>query len=159
MLTPAAVLGWGYWHKVTHASLHVSINDVALKTDRQLYGQVLTANVSLLDAEGKALAGGSASKPYGVIWIAHPVAGDCTTPGRPDWPQCFETTARWIPTWVKKVRYAAVSLPNCRIERVPVTLNEYGDDWWLWWVPLPHVGGVPYGYFEVSMQIDSTRCQ
>jgi len=148
ILVPAAILSWGYWHQSTHAALNVSVEGIP----------ALEAEVELLDAANQSLARGKASKPYGTIWIAHPQAGDCISPGRTDWPDCFQTTARWIPGWVRQVRFATVSLPACRFEKIPVTVSESGDDWWLWWVPLPHIGGKPYGYFTISVKIDPARC-
>jgi hypothetical protein len=41
---------------------------------------------------------------------------------------------------------------------VPVGRREYGDGWWLWWLPLRHVGGQPYRYFALEVHIDSARC-
>ncbi|MBI2685431.1 MAG: hypothetical protein HYX27_03870 [Acidobacteria bacterium] len=167
LLLAAGALAWGYWHVTTHASIQVSIHDCALRTPTQSYGQPLTARVTLLDAAGRPLAAGTGSKPYGVIWIAHPQAGDCTrfgsqastnSDGRSAWDQCFATTARWIPTWIGRVRFATVELPNCRIDKVPASVREYGDTWWLWWVPLPHIGGAPYTSYDVVLTVDSAHC-
>jgi hypothetical protein len=38
---------------------------------------------------------------------------------------------------------------------VPVSVREYADDWWLWWVPLPHLGGPPYTNLELTVNLDS----
>lgn len=148
LLLPLATLSWGYWHQSTHAALNVSLSGIS----------TLEAEVELLDSANQPLARGNASKPHGTIWIAHPQVGDCTLPGRTDWSACFQTTARWIPSWVRRVRAATVTLPACRIERIPVTVTESGDEWWLWWVPLPHIGGKPYGYFTISIPIEPARC-
>ena len=52
------VLGWGYWHMMTHATLNLSVHDVSLKTDRQAYGRVVNANIVFMDAMGVVLAEG-----------------------------------------------------------------------------------------------------
>jgi hypothetical protein len=62
-----AVLGWGYWHVSSHADVHVSLWDVALKTDRQLYGSLLAADVVFRDEKGRMLARARADKPWGIV--------------------------------------------------------------------------------------------
>ncbi len=42
---------------------------------------------------------------------------------------------------------------------MPVLLEEFKDDWWLWWIPLPHIGGSPYTYFKLTLWIDSGNCR
>ncbi len=32
------------------------------------------------------------------------------------------------------------------------------NDWWLWWLPLPHVGGTPYANYSFQIFIDSANC-
>ena len=60
-----------------------------------------------------------------------------------------------MPTWIGRLRFVTVSAGSCRIERLPVVVVESnGTTWWLWWVPLVHVGGKPYTSFSVSIQID-----
>ncbi len=161
-------LGWGYWHASSHAALDVSFYDVSLKNDRQAYGRVLSADLVFTDATGAILANGRADKPLGIVSIYHPKIGDCSREEREAslnreamvaWQQCFRTKSRWFVTWVRQVRYASVNLGNCRIDRVPVSIEESKEDWWLWWVPLPHIGGTPYTYFKLTLWIDSGNCR
>ena len=163
-----AVLGWGYWHNRTHATLNLSLHDVSLKTDRLAYGQVLRADIIFMSADGVALAEGKIREPYGVLSIPHPEVGDCSryerqassnAEARHEWQRCFEAMSRWLATWVKKVRYATVTMDNCRIEKLPVLPDEYGDSWWIWWVPLPHIGGKPYTYFSLTLRVDGLHCR
>lgn len=167
-LLAGAVLGWGYWHVSTHATLYVSLNDVALKNDRQAYGRVLSADLMFLNAAGNMVARARAIEPYGVVTISHPEAGDCSryereaafdSAARDAWRRCFKTVSRWLIEWVRNIRYATVTLKDCRIEKVPVSLREYREDWWLWWVPLPHLGGAPYTNFDLTLTLDSARCR
>lgn len=166
-LVVAAALGWGYWHAVTHASLHVSVHDVALKTDRQRYGHVTDAEIVFLDGGGDELARGGVHPPIGVFAIRHPQVGDCRefenaaasgAPARDAWRQCFQTISRWLVTWVEAAHRATVTLGSCRIVDVPVSLHVYRDGWWSWWVPLPHVGGKPYTLYSLALTIDSAHC-
>ena len=123
------VLGWGYRRAVTHGTLRVAVHDVALKTDRQLYGDVRSAEVVFKDAEDTVLAAASADPQFGVFTLRHPTAGDCRreereatryAAGMAEWNRCLETQSRWLMTWVRRARSAAVKAGDCLIERVPV---------------------------------------
>jgi len=112
----AAGLGWGYWHARTRSALHVALRDVALKSDR-VSGDLRAAEVAFTDEAGTVLATGSAGPPHGVFSIRHPTVGDCRREeraatadpgGMAAWNQCFATQSRWLPTWVRRVRYAEV---------------------------------------------------
>jgi len=164
----AAGLGWGYWRAATHGALHVALYDVALKTERQLWGDLRNAEVAFKDEAGAVLATGSTEPRFGVFSVRHPTAGDCrreeraaTTDaaGMDAWNRCFAAQSRWFPTWVRRARYAEVKTGECRVERTPVELRESKSGWWLWWVPLPHIGGSPYTYFTLSVWIDSRACR
>ena len=162
ILLPIAVAGWGYWRALSHAVLHVSLYDVALKTDRQAYGSVLAAEVTFNDARGQAIARGRADGPWGVVSMVHPDVGDCQQEQRAGgaaWQQCFEAQSQWFHGWVPLVRTARIRLDGCTIDRVPVVIDESRDAWWLWWVPLPHIGNSPYTYFNLTMWVDSARCR
>ena len=163
-----AALGWGYWHAATHGALDVQVHDLALKNDGQAYGRVSRAELAFIDAAGTVLASGSAGEPYGMVSIRHPAIGDCRREEREafaspqameNWRQCFETQSRWLVTWVPRARYASVDLGKCRIDKVPLSLEQSKEDWWLWWVPHPHIGGAPYTYFKLTLRIDSGTCR
>ena len=141
---------------------------MSLKNDRQLYGRILNAELVFLDAASTKLAQGEAREPLGIVSIYHPKAGDCTREerkapfnleARKAWQQCFETKSRWLMTWIRDVRYVRVSMGNCLIDKVPVAIEEFKDDWWFWWVPLRHVGGSPYTYFKLTLWVDSVACR
>jgi hypothetical protein len=72
-----AVLCWGYWRVSTYAYVYVRLYDVGLRTDRQLYGSVLSADLDLhlRDEAGRVLATGKADT--GIVWLMHPQVGDC----------------------------------------------------------------------------------
>jgi len=92
------VLGWGWWHAHTHASVHVAINDVALKTSQQLWGELRSGDVVLRDRTGRALAHGRIREPLSIVDFTDDAAGHCErfesgTPhgnaGRVGWATCF----------------------------------------------------------------------
>ena len=156
-----AVPGWGYWHASSHGALHVLLYDVALKTDRQAYGTVLSADVAFSDAEGQILANGRAAKPWGTVSMVHPSVGDCQREERQGgsvWQECFESQSRWLIAWVPLVRSARIRLDTCTIDRAPVQLEQSRDAWWLWWVPLPHIDNSTYTHFTLTSWIDSADC-
>ena len=162
-----AGLGWGYWQARTRGALQIYLYDVALKTDRQLYGSLPSAEVVFKDDGGAELASAGTGPPLGIVSVRHPQVGDCRAEeraasldraGMEAWTRCFGTQSRWLRTWVRRARYADVRTGECRVERVPVVLEESRDKWWLWWVPLPHIGGAPYTYFTLSLWIDSRAC-
>jgi len=156
------MLGWGYWHVTSHGDIHVSLYDVSLKTDRQLYGSVLAADVVFRDATGRVLANGRADKPWGIVSMAHPTVGDCRREERQGgeaWRECFGAQSRWLITWVRQVSSARVSLATCAIENVPVVPVESRGAWWLWWVPVPHIDNSTSTHFELTLWIDSANCR
>ncbi|MBI2206035.1 MAG: hypothetical protein HYU41_19525 [Candidatus Rokubacteria bacterium] len=129
-----AVVGWGYWHAASHAVLDVSINDVSLRTDRQIYGHVRTAAITFRDVTGTVLATGDIDD--GVTAARHPTLGDCRTEeraasssrdGMAAWNRCFETKSRWLATWARRLRSVTVRFGDCRIEQTPVSLEESRD--------------------------------
>lgn len=163
MAGAAGALGWGWWRTHTHASVHVAVNDVALKTPQRLWAELRSGELVLRDRAGRALAHGRVTEPYGVVEFSDAAAGDCArferqTPlGSAGWQSCFEALSRWQAGWADNVVSASVTTGACRIETVPVRARRDAA-WWLWWVPLPHVGGTPYANHSFSLFIDSASC-
>ncbi|HSW05387.1 hypothetical protein, partial [Aquabacterium sp.] len=60
--------------------------------------------------------------------------------------------------WAPRVRRADVRVGACEIKALPVRVHSSNTEWWLWWVPLPHVGGKPRQYFEFVVAVDSRAC-
>jgi hypothetical protein len=164
--TAVAVLGWGWWHAHTHASVHVAINDVALKTAQQRWAELKSGEIVLRDAAGRALAHGRIAGPYGIVEFTDAAAGGCgrferqapyDAAARGGWQTCFEGLSRWQAEWARRVATASVATGTCKIDAVPVDAGR-SEDWWLWWVPLPHVGGKPYTTYSFALFIDSAKC-
>ena len=160
------MLGWGWWHAQTHATVHVAVNDVALKTPQRLWAELRAGELVLRDRAGGALAHGRVTSPDGIVVFSDAAAGDCARferqgpqdgAARAGWQACFEALSRWQAGWAGKVASASVSTGACRIEHVPVRTRRDAQ-WWLWWLPLVHVGGTPYAHHTFSLFIDSARC-
>jgi hypothetical protein len=162
---PIAVLGYGYWFGVTHGSLSVDVMDAS---DREHTHSVSDAAVALLNAEGRVLAEARAVNPYGVVLLSSPAAYACwdieqrapfSVEAQNRWAECFARQSRWIPTWIRGVKFVDLRSGPCSLPRIPVVVTAYSDTWWLWWVPLRHIGGKPYTSFNVSIQVDINRCR
>ena len=155
--TIAAVASYGYWHAATHATFNVNL---AYKTDAGAINQMRNGQIEFLDDDGAVLARASIDTRYGVVWLAHPDKGQCG----PDLTQnsyrdCFQAQAAWIPRWVRDVRYANIALERCSLARRRVQLDTHRDNLLLWWMPLPHVGGLPYTHHSATLAIDTKNCQ
>jgi len=135
------VLAWGYWYSLNHASLQLRVDDYAQKSERQAYGAPHGVTLTLRDHANVPLAVGRSVEPLGYILAVHPSAdiGNCEHRGiRPspgngsqgDYSACYKQYSAW----------------------------SANNEWLLWWVPLPHVGGLPRQYFEFAVAIDSGAC-
>lgn len=160
-LIVCGVLGYGYWHARTHASFHIDMHFI---TESGAKPQTIPeAKISFQDESGEVLAQGISDEKANFVHLLHPDAGDChevakttatSSEGRTAWQECFAQQAVWIPTWARDLRQVDVTYNGRRFEKIPVTVSEYNSDWFLWWVPLPHVGGEPYTYFRTTIIVD-----
>ena len=152
----AAIAGYGYWHAATHATFDVNL---AYKTDTGVINKMRNGQVEFLDDGGAVLARATIDTRYGVVWLAHPDKGQCG----PDLTQnayqdCFQAQATWIPQWVPAVRYANIAFEQCSLARRNVRLETNRDNLLLWWLPLRHVGGLPYTRYSATFAIDTRGC-
>ena len=161
---PISVLAYGYWFGASHGSLSVDITD---RSDREHPRPVSTVALALLNSEARVLAEARAADPIGVVYLSSPEAYSCrdveqraafSVEARREWDRCFARQSRWIPTWIRSVKYVDLRSGSCTLHRIPVSVSEYPDTWWLWWVPLRHIGGKPYTWFTVSIRVDINRC-
>lgn len=158
------VLGYGYWHAKNHAALNISMYDI---TDPSAFASLKDTAVRLKNAQGKVLAFGKSDSIYGTVYLSHPESGSCyeaehqATSSREalnTWQICFRQYATWIMEWVRTARFIDIRVGDCVIENIAITIREHPADWWTWWVPLPHVGGKPYTYFDLTMRVDPVAC-
>jgi len=158
-----AVLGWGYWHAQTHATLGLHVRDYGLATEKRLYATPQDVELRLLDASGAELAQASSVEPWGYILAIDPDPriGNCEQRkgSQADFSKCFAAYTAWVSGWAGQVRSAAVEVGGCRIGDLPVKAYTSSGDWWLWWVPHPHIGGTPRRYYGFSVNIDSVLCR
>ena len=159
------ILGYGYWHASTHGALNISMYDVS---DKKNFALLKDTDIVLRDDIGTVLATGRSDSRYGTVYLSHPVTGSCyeaehnathSNKGLNAWQICFRQHSAWLMKWVRLIRFADVYVRDCTLENIPVAAEEYGADWWMWWVPLPHVGGKPYTYFSLKIRIDPVACR
>jgi len=163
------VLAWGYWYSLNHASLQLRVDDYSLTSEHQAYGVPHGVTLTLRDNANVPLAVARSVEPLGYILAVHPSAdiGNCEHRGsRPsrgngsqgDYSACYKQYSAWSAIWAPRVRSADVSVGSCQLREVPVTVRVSNNEWLVWWVPLPHIGGLPRQYFEFVVAIDSRAC-
>lgn len=121
---------------------------------------VTDGRVTFRDAVGRVVAEATLDPPQGLPRWTGPAgeAVDCRPQrDREAWQNCFERQSRLTARWAPQVRDARVCVGNCTVDRVPVARRS-STDWWLWRVPLPHVGGTPRAYYALELHLDSARC-
>jgi hypothetical protein len=162
LLLIPAVLAYGYWHARTHATLYVSLVDASV---RERYQPVKQAELSFKSASGEVVAKAGVESQYGSVYLAEPAEYACheierkapfDTAARDEWSRCFKQQSRWLSSRVPDIASVEVVTGSCRVE-VPAAFSSYSD-WWLWWVPLPHVGGTPYWNYSLLIRIDPLKC-
>ncbi|MGB5718130.1 MAG: hypothetical protein WBN81_13695 [Gammaproteobacteria bacterium] len=161
----ACGLGYGFWHSLTHAAFHVQLDfrdhDSGIQ---EIFPKV---GIEFLDTEGRVLAQGVSDEHYNYVHLIHPEVGDCheaeqsapfSVEGNNAWETCFEHLSTWIATWAGKVSQVNVNTDRCTRRNLPVTVSVSNSDWFLWWVPHPHIGGNPYKYYSLSITVDEKDC-
>jgi hypothetical protein len=165
----ALVLAWGYWHAWTHADLWVRVDDYALKSEGGPPVVPHGVTLAFRDNARAPLAVARSVELKGFILAVHPSAeiGNCqhaallppagkASPG--DYVKCHAQYSAWSATWALRVHSADLSVGSCELRDVPVTVSVSNTDWLFWWVPLPHVGGIPRQHVELSVAINSRAC-
>ncbi len=161
-----SVLAYGYWFGVTHGSLYITVLDV---TDREHSKDTRPVQLVFRDGAGKVLGEAEAAGPeqIGAITVSSPSTYTCheierrastSIDARGEWATCFERQSRWLPTWVRDVRSVDLQTTACSIPAIPTTVSEHPDIWWLWWVPLRHIGGKPYTFFSFLITFSRNSC-
>ncbi len=155
VLVAAAVLGFGYWHLGTHATLFVQLRDKA-RAD----GKVLDAKLVFYDIAGKPLARAKSDNTHGVVWPRNPISGYCGPDLSGDtFHACFDIESIWLMDWVAQTRLAELQVGACNIRDIQIDVKTHRDNPWLWWLPLPHAGGMPRINYSFDITIDSRECR
>ena len=164
-LSVIVVLGYGYWRVSTYGWLHVSLRDVS--GSERGYTLIKDAEITLHDFNGNVLAKGKSDNKHGVVYLAHPEVGFCveeesrapfSKDDRQSWYDCYEKQATWVVEWARNAQFMDIAFDQCDLQKIPVSVSEFKDDWWLWWVPHPRIGGQPSTYFSINVQVDSANC-
>ena len=160
------ILGYGYWHVSTFGWLYVSLYDISEKERK--YQPIRDARILLLSSDGNILAEGKSDSRNGVVYFSHPEAGFCveeeslasfSKKNRKKWYECYEKQSKWIVEWVRSVQYMDLEFDKCLLKKIPISVTESKGDWWLWWIPHPHIGGKPTTYFSITIQVDGGDCK
>ena len=158
----ASILAWGYWHSATHASMSLRVEDYGLQTDRQIYGTPHGVTLTFFGTANEQLASARSVEPAGYVLAIHPdpSIGDCSKyqNSQQEYADCYSQYSAWASSWAPRVRTAAVSSGGCTLHDLPVNGYSSNAEWWLWWVPLPHIGGVPRRYFEFVVKVNTKSC-
>lgn len=160
-----SVLAFGYWHSTTHSSFYVSLK-IAGEADSNTPLSP-EAKVQFLDSRGRVLANGVRDKQYDFVHLVHPAHGDCheiekaaafSKDATTSWQECFEHQSVWIARWIGDVAGVNVKHGDCLIQNSPITISRSRSDWYLWWVPHPHIGGKPYSNYSATIVVDEKDC-
>ncbi len=160
------IMGYGYWRVSNYGWLYLSLRDVS--GQERKYQLIKNAKIILLDSDGNVLAEGKSDSRHGVVYMSHPEVGFCveeesrvpfSKEDRQNWYDCYENQAKWVVEWVRSVKYMDIEFDKCLLKKIPVSVSESRNDWWLWWVPHPHIGGKPSTYFSINVQVDSANCE
>jgi len=164
LLIVVAVLTYGYWFGVTHGALHITVLNVS---DREHARDERPVQLLFRDSTGKVLAEAAASETGDPVSVTSPPIYSCreiekrtisSLEAREDWAVCFERQSRWLTTWVRNATFVEIRSNFCTIYQMPVSVSEHPDTWWLWWVPLRHIGGKPYTSFSFFILFNRTSC-
>ena len=164
MLVPlicGAALAYGYWRATIRAYINMTV--VAAEAGSEAVGAELTVR----DAGGHVLAQGRSDSRFGFVRFAHPTAGSCedeentaasSLEARARWQECNSGKFRWQSEWAPRARLLDIRFEECRLTGIPLELRRRRDEWWLWWVPLPHIGGDPLTEFSARIAVRREPC-
>ncbi|TNF95900.1 MAG: hypothetical protein EP297_11340 [Gammaproteobacteria bacterium] len=159
------LLGYGYWQVNARGWFHAFLRDTS---DNDLPGRIYNAQIKFMDKESKVLANAKTDNRHGAVYLSHPTEGYCVLEAsqqpmvgtnKEKWKKCHEMQSRWVMQWANKVHSMEIVTDQCHYLITPITLRKNLDDWWLWWIPHPHIGGTPYTSFDVSIMLDNKRCK
>ena len=162
-LVCTAVLAFGYWRAVSRVHIHIGLVSAQGSTKG---APVFNAQLVVRDLAGNELARGKSDDRFGIVRFAHPRFGSCeseenaaSAEGRAKWDDCISKKFRWQAAWAPRVSQVDIGFEGCQLFGIPLKLTGRRDDWWLWWVPLPHIGGDPLTEFSARISVLASPCQ
>lgn len=170
VLAFVAGYGWAIWHVLTHSAIHIMVHDYGLATESRLYGDPPDVQLQLLDGAGRMVANARTveSERYFVVVHPDPAIADCrryegggatAAAGQMTYRDCYKKLSRWASQWATSVSATRFASPTCSIASVPARVQSDLGEWWLWWVPNPHIGGTPYRYVTIEFDVDTRTCR
>ena len=155
------LLGYGYWTAISFGYLALTL---------EVGGHKITnAKIQFRGENKELLAKGHTDNAFGIVYLDHPETGSCeamekqapfSSEARKNWQNCSDTVARWTVKWAPLIRFVNIESPSCNVQLLPASAESFREQWWLWWVPLPHIGGRPYTYFRVEIPLEKVKgCQ
>jgi hypothetical protein len=149
-----AVFGYGFWYAQTHAWLDMDLDDEQGK-------HIRNAQLSFYDETGQLLAEGKTdNEEVGIVYLRHPVRGYCgPTPQDQNagMRECLKEHSEWQAKWLPRASRVTIRFGPCELIHVPLTLRTSAV-WGLWWVPLPHVGGLESTRYAGTLKINRSQC-
>ncbi len=164
VLVIVVILARGYAFVKSHGALQVDAVDVS---DTSRSRHVAPLGLTFFDEAGTKLAQATADSATGSIYLTSPAEYAChaielrtTTDldARREWSRCFARQSQWLMTWVSRAKFVDIDAPPCALHRNPVAITRLEDQWWLWWLPVRHVGGDPYTYWRAEARFDRANC-
>jgi hypothetical protein len=159
-----AFLGYGYLRAISRAHISLSVFEVSSGKEQP----APQAELTMRNAAHEVLAEGKSDARFGFVRFNHPQYGSCeeeeklaffSTDSRARWDKCVAERFYWQARWAPHVRRLDVRFASCEIKDLALTMRPKRYEWWLWWVPLPHVGGDPLTDYNAKVTINSNTCQ
>ena len=164
VLVIVVILARGYAFVKSHGALQVDAVDVS---DTSRSPHLVPFALTFLDEAGAKLASAAADSATGSIYLTSPTQYAChsierlaatNADARREWSRCFARQSQWLMTWVSRAKFVDIDAPPCALHRNPVAISGFEDRWWLWWLPVRHVGGDPYTYWRAEARFDRANC-
>jgi hypothetical protein len=159
-----AALAYGY----VRATSRAYVNVIVARAEAAPGVSGVRAELILRDAAGNVLAQGETDDRFGFARFVHPTLGSCeeeekaaavSVEGRSRWQVCNTRKFEWQAQWSGRVSMMDVRFNACHLTSVPLQLSRRRDEWWLWWVPLPHIGGDPLTEFSAKLRVSENPCR
>ncbi len=158
----ATVLIVGRYGVSTNYDLSVSLS---ASGDAPGVTRVSSADISLRDDAGREVAGLVTDGEYGAAYLLRPAGTVCLRVENGDlrgdygraWMSCVKNQRKWLARELPKVTRVVVTRAGCKAESV-TTFHVSDDMAYVWWIPLPHVGGRPVKYVSLWLELDESRC-
>jgi hypothetical protein len=153
-VTMMFVLGYGYWYAQTHAWLDMDLDDEQGK-------HIRNAQLFFYDERGQLLAKGKTdNEEVGIVYLRHPIRGYCERSPEDQntrWRECLKEHSEWQATWLPHLRAITIHTQSCELKGALISADTFVN-WGLWWVPMPHMGGLESTRYRVVVKMNRSNC-